>query len=164
MDMESMRDLLEHEIQDLYSVESQILEALPTMIENATDPSLRDALEDHLDATEDQKARLEEIAESLEFDVDGEKCKGMAGILKEGSESVKDAEEGAIRDAVIIASAQKVEHYEMAGYGTARSLARLLGETEAAERLEETLDEEKEADRLLTEIAESEVNRQAAAE
>ena len=162
MKAENLNDLLVHEIRDLYSVESQILDALPEMIETASDRSLRAALQEHLEETRGQRQRLEEVARTLDVDPDGDKCKGMAGIIKEGEETVKKvAKDDEARDAAIIASAQRVEHYEMAGYGTARTYARMLGKNDVARRLEETLNEEKAADKKLTSIAEDHVNRQA---
>ena len=160
--MEDLRELLNEQIQDLYSGENQIIEALPTMIEAARDDELKSALKEHLEETKTQKKRLEKIAEELGTDPDGEKCKGMEGIIEEGEELVeKEAEEDDVRDAAIIAAAQRVEHYEMAGYGTARTYARMLGHTDIASMLQETLDEEQNADEKLTRIAEGHVNRSA---
>ena len=160
--MENLQDLFEDQIQDLYSGESQIIEALPDMIEAAKDRELRSALEQHLAETKEQKKRLEKIARDLEFDPDGHTCKGMEGILEEGEELVEnEAKEDDTRDAAIVAAAQRVEHYEMAGYGTARTYARMLGHEDAAQTLQKTLDEEHEANDKLTRIAESHVNRAA---
>ena len=140
--------------------EQQIIKALPKMIEAAQSEELRNALSEHLDVTRKQAERLEKICQELGEDVKGEKCKGMEGVLKEGSELVKDVENEEVRDAAIIAAAQRVEHYEMAGYGTARTYATLLGFDEAASALEETLAEEKEADETLSDLAE-ELNAEA---
>jgi ferritin-like metal-binding protein YciE len=165
MDIQQLRGLFEEQIRDLHSAERQTLEALPGMIEAAGDDRLRSALQDHLGETRTQKERLEAIAGELGFDPGGHHCHGMDGILKEGRELVKsETVDADVRDAAIIASAQRVEHYEMAGYGTARTLARTLGEDEAARHLQETLDEEMEADKTLTAIATSGVNREAAGE
>lgn len=164
MNAESIRDLLTHEIQDLHSAESQIIEALPAMIEYAADSALRDALEQHLEVTETHRRRLEEAARELAIDAKGEKCKGIAGILKEGSDGVEDIADPAVRDAMIIAAAQRVEHYEIAGYGTVCSYASLLGEGGVLNLLKDSLDEEREADEILTEIAQSRVNQRAVAE
>ena len=160
--MDDLSALLEEQIQDLYSGENQIIEALPTMIEAARDDELKTALKEHLEETKTQKKRLEKIGEELGIDPDGEKCKGMEGIIEEGEELVeKEAEEDDVRDAAIIAAAQRVEHYEMAGYGTARTYARMLGHEDVASTLQQTLDEEGDADEKLTRIAEGHVNRSA---
>jgi ferritin-like metal-binding protein YciE len=162
--MQNLQHLFEEQIQDLYSGESQILEALPDMIDAAKDNDLRSALEEHLEVTKEQKRRLERIASELGFEPNGESCKGMEGILDEGEELVeREAEEEDTRDAAIVAAAQRVEHYEMAAYGTARTYARMLGHDKVARTLQETLDEEREADEKLSRIAESHVNRAAMA-
>lgn len=162
--MKDLRALFEGQIQDLYSGETQIIETLPDMIHAAHDDDLRSALEDHLKETEEQKDRLEQLSEDQGFKPDGHKCKGMQGILEEGDELVGEkADDDDVRDAAIIAAVQKVEHYEMAGYGTARSYARLLGLDDVATTLQKTLDEEQDADERLTRIAESHVNRSALA-
>lgn len=161
--MKNLTGLLEHQIKDLYSGESQIIGALPDMIEAASDGELRQALEDHLEETRSQRDRLESIAKELGIDPGGETCKGMAGIIEEGQGLVEDeAEEDDVRDAAIITSAQRVEHYEMAGYGSARTYARRLGKEDIADRLQEILDEEQKADERLARIAEGGVNRKAA--
>lgn len=162
--MKTLEDLLHDQIKDVYSGEKQIIDALPEMIEAATDKDLIAALEEHLKQTKTQKKRVEEIAETLGIDPGGEKCKGMEGILKEGSTLVKqDAESDAVRDAAIITACQRVEHYEMAGYGSARTYARTLGNDEVATMLQEILDEEQDADEKLTRIAEGHVNKAAMA-
>lgn len=162
--MDNLRELFQEQIQDLYSGENQIIDALPRMIEKARDAELRTALEDHLKETKTQKQRLEQIARAQDFDPDGDKCVGMEGIIKEGEKLVKkELDEDDVRDAGIIAAAQRVEHYEMAGYGTARTYARMLGLTDAANTLQQTLDEEGNADEKLTRIAEGHVNRAAMA-
>lgn len=163
MNVENLRDLLEHELQDLYDAESQILEALPKMIDKAEDSDLRDALQHHLEETRSQRERIEKAGGMLDVDVTGHKCKGIAGIIKEGEDLVENNTDRDARDAAIIAAAQRVEHYEMAGYGTARTYARMLGNEEIASLLEETLKEEKSADSKLTNIAEDHVNRHAMA-
>ena len=162
MDVNTLRDLFEEHIQDLYSAEEQILDTLPDMIEAASDTSLRTALENHLEQTRRQRTRLEQIAGNLDFKPKGDTCKGMKGIIAEGDKLVKrDTTDADVRDAAIIAAAQRVEHYEIAGYGTARTYAQMLGENEAVGLLEQTLNEEKEADVRLTGIAEGHVNRRA---
>jgi ferritin-like metal-binding protein YciE len=164
MEITTLQDLFVEHIQDLYSVEEQILEALPDMIIAATDPDLKSGLQNHLQETRKQAQRLEEIARAMDFDPTGAKCDGMKGILKEGKKLVgKEVDEDDVRDAAIVAACQRVEHYEIAVYGTARTYARMLGEDEAVSLLEQTLEEEKNADRTLTMVAESHVNRRAMA-
>jgi ferritin-like metal-binding protein YciE len=149
----SFQELYVEQLQDLYSAEQQIIKALPKMIEAAQSEELRDALTEHLEVTRTQAGRIETICQELGEDPGNEKCKGMEGVLKEGSDLVKEVPDE-VRDAAIIAAAQRVEHYEMAGYGTARTYAQLLGFDEAANVLEQTLDEEKEADQTLSGLAE----------
>jgi ferritin-like metal-binding protein YciE len=149
----SLQELYVEQLQDLYSAEQQIIKALPKMIEAAQSDELRNALNEHLEVTQTQASRIETICEELGEDPEKEKCKGMEGVLKEGSDLLKEAGEP-VRDAAIIAAAQRVEHYEMAGYGTARTYATLLGFDEAASLLEQTLEEEKEADQTLSGLAE----------
>jgi ferritin-like metal-binding protein YciE len=160
---ETLRDLYLNELRDLYSAETQLLEALPKMAEAASASHLKQAFTDHLDQTEGHVSRLEEIFEALGEEPSGETCKAMQGLLAEGEDYVKAEGDREVRDAGLIGAAQRVEHYEIAGYGTARTLATRLGETEAADKLQDTLEEESEADRKVTEIAESEVNPKAAA-
>lgn len=155
--------LLTEELKDLYSAEKQILRALPKVVRATTTESLREALEEHLELTEGHVERLEEVFEHLGMKPGRKKCKGMEGLLEEGEEHFGEQEEGALRDAAIIAAAQRVEHYEIAAYGTAAAYARELGYEEAAELLEATLEEERAADDRLTEIAEGEVNQEALA-
>jgi ferritin-like metal-binding protein YciE len=164
MEITTLRDLFQEHIQDLWSMEDQIVNTLPDMIEASSNDELRNALQNHLEQTRRQVQRLEEVCRLVDFDPEGERCEGMRGILKEGDKLVeKDVEEDEVRDAAIIAAAQRVEHYEIAVYGTARTFARMLGEEEAATLLEESLEEEKLADTTLTDIAEAHVNRRAMA-
>lgn len=154
MQLKSLRDVFTHELKDMYSAEKQILKALPKMINRAESAELQDALEDHRMATESQVNRLEEILGSLdESKGSAKKCKGMAGILEEGDELLKDGAENGVLDAAMIGAAQKVEHYEIAAYGTLVAYAKQLGEDRAMELLEQTLEEEKSADEKLTELA-----------
>lgn len=153
MAAKSLQELYVEQLQDLYSAEQQIIKALPQMIEVAQSEELRNALNDHLEVTRTQARRIETICRELGEDPQNEKCKGMEGVLKEGSDLVKEVSDE-VRDAAIIAAAQRVEHYEMAGYGTARTYASLLGFDEAASSLEQTLTEEKEADQTLSALAE----------
>jgi ferritin-like metal-binding protein YciE len=153
--LNSLRDLFIEELRDLYSAETQLVKALPKMAEAASDTNLKQAFTNHLEQTEGHVARLEEIFQALDETPSGETCQAMEGLIKEGSQMIKAKGDSVVIDSGIIGAAQRVEHYEMAGYGTARSLAERLGEQEAATLLHETLDEESEADNLLTEIAEN---------
>jgi ferritin-like metal-binding protein YciE len=155
---EDFKDLLGELLQDTYSAETQLLEALPEMAEAASTPALRTAFEEHLKVTERQVERLEKVAELIGCDPDGEDCEAMEGLIAEAEEIMDEHEEGAVRDAALISAAQKVEHYEIAAYGTLTSMAKACGMTEAAELLARTLKEEKEADAALTTLAEKEVN------
>ena len=161
--MEALQKLFTDEVADLYDAEQQILKALPNMIKACSSQELQEALQEHLSVTQKQVARLEQIFEEL-GEKPSKRCKGMAGIIAEGDEMLKENLEESTKDAGIIGAAQRVEHYEIASYGTARTLAEFLGNRRAAQLLEETLDEEKEADELLTQIAESSINREAAEE
>jgi ferritin-like metal-binding protein YciE len=162
MKVENLQQLFVEQLRDLYDGEQQITEALPKLIEKASNPQLKSALQEHLQITESQIERLEDIFEQLDEDPEGESCKGMKGVIKEGDDVVGKAKDPAVRDASIITSAQRVEHYEIAGYGTVKTYARQLGKQEWAQILEEILSEEKEADQKLTQIAES-VNIEAKA-
>jgi ferritin-like metal-binding protein YciE len=162
--MEALQKLLVHELSDLYDAEEQIVKALPKLIQNASSPELQQALQEHLRITEQQVERLDQVFRALGEKRESKKCKGMAGLIAEGEDLMKEDFEETTLDAGIIGAAQKVEHYEIASYGTARTLAQTLGNNEVADLLEETLDEEKEADQLLTQIAESAVNAEAASE
>ena len=160
---ETLGDLYLNELRDLYSAEKQLLEALPKMAEAASSSQLEQAFAEHLDQTQGHVSRLEQIFDALGEEPSGETCKAMEGLIKEGEDYVKAGGDRDVRDAGLIGAAQRVEHYEIAGYGTARALALRLGESEAADKLQATLEEESEADLKLTEIAESEVNPEAAA-
>jgi ferritin-like metal-binding protein YciE len=160
MSANSLQELYIEQLQDLFDAEQQIIKALPKIIEAAQSEELRDALTEHLEVTKKQADRVQNICNELGEDVKGEKCKGMEGVLKEGSDLVKDISNKEVRDAAIIAFAQRVEHYEMAGYGTVRTYATLLGFDEAASALEQTLEEEKEANETLSGLAE-ELNNEA---
>ena len=161
MEITSLRELYVDQLRDLYDAENQLIKALPKMAKGATSEELREGIEEHLEQTRNQAQRLEQIFERLGEKPKGEKCKGMEGVIKEGSETLEKDMDDDTKDAAIIAAAQRVEHYEIAGYGTARTYANLLGESEAAELLEETLEEEKETDQKLTQLAE-EINVEAA--
>jgi ferritin-like metal-binding protein YciE len=162
MKMHSLEDLFIHELRDLYDVEHQIIKALPKMIKKAMSPELQSALEEHLEQTKEQAERLDEIFEMLDQKPRAIKCYGIRGILDEGKELLSEDAEPAVKDAGMIAAAQKVEHYEISGYGSARTWAQMLGHEKAAHLLQLSLDEEKAADQRLNEIAEHIVNQQAA--
>lgn len=160
MALKSLHDLYVHQLKDVLSAEKQLLKALPKMVKAATNPQLADALSEHLSLTESQAARVEELLTDLEESTRAPKCKGMEGVIAEGSETLQEDAPPGVMDAAIIASAQRVEHYEIAAYGSARALAECLGHTRAAKVLGEIAEEEGEADRLLTEIAQT-VNDEA---
>jgi ferritin-like metal-binding protein YciE len=160
--MESLEDLLKDEIKDIYDAEKQLTKALPKLIKKATAEDLKTALSNHLQETEEHIARLEQVFDLMEMPARGKKCEGMQHLIAEGSEMIDDCDEDATRDAVIIAAAQKCEHYEIASYGTIRVWANLLDHTDVASIFEDTLEEEKSADLKLTEVAESFVNEEAA--
>jgi ferritin-like metal-binding protein YciE len=155
-----MDQLFLDEIRDLYDAEKQLTKALPKMAAAASSEDLRMAFEGHLEETQQHVSRLEEIFDVLGEKGTGKKCAAMQGLIKEGSELMA-MDEGALRDAALIAAAQKVEHYEISGYGSARTHAHLLGNSEAVSLLDETLTEEKEANRKLNDLAESTINNEA---
>ena len=152
MQLKSIDDVFVHEIQDLHSAETQLVAALPKMAQAASNEELRKAFEHHLEETRDHVRRLDEILGQIGA-TPGEKCKGMAGLIAEGDEIVKAQGDPTVKDAALISAAQRVEHYEIAAYGTARTLADALGRDEAKDLLDQTLDEEGQADKLLTKIA-----------
>jgi ferritin-like metal-binding protein YciE len=160
MSVETMQELLVDELKDLYSAEKQIVRALPKLVKAATSPDLKGALSSHLEETKGQVARLEEIGEIVGKKMTGKACVGMKGVLEEGSEVLEDTEKGTVRDAALISACQRVEHYEMAGYGSAREFAKSIGQREVAALLDETLAEEKNADKKLSGIS-KQVNAQA---
>ena len=161
MKLESLQDLYLKELKDLYSAENQLLKALPKMAKAASSPELRTAFEDHLEETRGQVERLETIFKGLGGSPKGKKCKAMEGLIEEGSELMEQQAEPAVMDAALIAAAQRVEHYEMAGYGCVRTYARLLGHKEAADLLQATLQEEAAADKKLSKLAETTINVEA---
>ena len=162
MVMEGLQDLLHDELKDMYDAEKQLTKALPKLVKKASAPELKEALQVHLGETEGHVGRLEQIFEQLGLPVRGKKCEGMQHLLAEGNNIIAEAQDDATRDAVMIAAAQKLEHYEIASYGTIRTWANVLGKTDVAAQLEDTLEEEKGADLKLTTIAESFVNQEAA--
>jgi ferritin-like metal-binding protein YciE len=153
MSVGSIEELFIDEIKDLYSAEHQITKTLPKLVKAATTPELKKAFENHLKETEGQIERLDRVFEILGKSPRGKTCAGMKGVLEEGAEMLKETEEGSIRDAALISAAQRVEHYEMAGYGSVREYAKLLGQNEIAKLLEKTLEEEKAADSKLGQVA-----------
>ena len=163
MKLESLETLYIEELRDIYNAESQLLKALPKMAKAASSPELKQAFKEHLEQTEEHVERLDEIFEKLDKKPTGKTCVAMKGLIEEGSEIMKEEGEEHVLDAGLIAAAQKVEHYEIASYGTVRTWAEMLGEEDAAELLQQTLDEEGETDKRLTELAEEIVNVEAAA-
>ena len=161
MSLDSLHDLYVEELKDLYNAENQLLKALPRMARAATAPELKSAFTEHLTVTRKQVERLDQIFEELGVSPKGKKCKAMEGLVEEGKEVTQEDGEPSVIDAALIAAAQRVEHYEMAGYGCVRTFANLLGYQDAAALLQETLDEEGEADKKLTELAETVINVEA---
>jgi ferritin-like metal-binding protein YciE len=162
--IESLEDVLVHGLRDLYNAEKQLIKALPRMAKAASSPQLQAALEEHLAVTEAQAERLEKIFKEMEMPARGKSCRGMEGIIQEGKELLeagKDSDPDSL-DAALIAAAQKVEHYEISAYGSCRAHAERLGLSQVARLLQQTLDEESEANEKLTNIAESAVNADAA--
>jgi len=160
MPNESMRELYIDELRDLYNAETQIVKALPKMAKAASNDQLREAFEEHLRETSEQVSRLEQIFEMLGEKPTGKKCLGMEGLVKEAAETMRESYDDPVMDAALIGAAQRVEHYEIAGYGTVKEFAQLLGEEDHLSLLEETLNEEKQADEKLTQLAQ-EINSQA---
>ncbi len=158
MKLDSLENLLLHEIKDLLSAEKQLVKALPKMAKGAASPSLKSAIEAHLEQTKGHVERLEKTFELLGKTGRAEHCKAMEGLIKEGADLLAEEGSETVKDAALIGAAQRVEHYEIAAYGTARTLADMIGQKEAANLLQQTLDEEKETDAKLTELALSEIN------
>jgi len=164
MALDNLQSLLEEELRDVYSAEKQLVKALPKMAKAATTPKLKAGFEKHLEQTKEQVARLEKVFEILEKPARAKTCKAMEGLVEEASELLEEDAEPMVLDAALIAAAQKVEHYEIASYGTLVTWAEQLGLKQAARLLSQTLKEEKETDEQLTQLAESEVNAAAEAE
>lgn len=160
--LKSLDDLLVHELQDIYNAEGQILKALPKMIKAASHPELQNAFEEHLEQTEGQVERLNQVFKLLGVPATGKKCDGMAGLIEEGKKTMEEDAEPSVLDAALIAAAQKVEHYEIASYGCLRTYAQLLGYDQAVRLLEQNLAEEEAADQKLTELGEGGINEAAA--
>jgi ferritin-like metal-binding protein YciE len=159
-EMNPVQEMLADQLKDLYSAENQLIKALPKMAKNATNEQLRVAFERHLEETRNHVARLEQIADELDITLRGKKCKGMEGLIEEGKEVMQEFEDD-ILDAAMIGAAQKVEHYEIAAYGTARTHAAMLGLNKVARLLQQTLDEEGRTDKKLTDLAERVINVEA---
>ena len=157
---EGLKDLYVDELKDLYSAETQMVKALPKLAKGASSEELRQGFEEHLEQTKGQVQRLERIFQALGESPKGKKCKGMEGLVDEGAEAIDDDFEGSVKDAALIGAAQRIEHYEIAAYGTVCAFAKELGETEQASLLTETLEEEKKTDEKLTQLAQQ-INPQA---
>jgi ferritin-like metal-binding protein YciE len=162
MELSTLEDLFVEQLQDLYDAENRLVDALPKMVEAASAKQLKDAFQSHLRETEEQVSRLERAFDALGREAKRESCEAMKGLIKEGEKMVEAKGDESVKDAALIAAAQRIEHYEMAGYGAARSIASQLGHHEIASLLQKTLDEEGNADKSLTKVAESWVNVQAA--
>lgn len=158
---QGLRDLFEDQLKDIFWAEKALTKAIPRMIKNATSEELISALEDHLEKTKMHVERCEQVFEILGKPARAKKCPAMEGLITEAEEMMEDTEDGVVRDAGIIAAAQKIEHYEIASYGTLCAFAKTTGETEIADLLQQTLNEEKEADEALTRIAESSIHEEA---
>ena len=155
MHLSSLEDLFVEELKDLYSAETQLLKAIPKMAKAATSKALKAGFEKHLKQTEGHVERLEKVGKDLGVSLKGKKCKAMEGLVEEGAEVIEEDAEPEVKDAALIAAAQRVEHYEIAGYGCVRTYATLLGNAKAAKLLQQTLDEEGDTDKALTKLAES---------
>jgi len=160
-DLNTLNDLFESELQDVYNAEQQVMQAMPKMIDAASDTKLRDKLQRHMMETEKQIRRLDDIFDMLDMEPEAEVCEGMAGIIRDGEKVIQAKGDPMVKDAALIAGAQKVEHYEITSYGTLRSLAQTLGMDDIALKLERTLKEEFKTDELLTGVAERGVNKKA---
>jgi ferritin-like metal-binding protein YciE len=161
MKIETMEDLFLEQVEDLYDAERRLVKALPKMAEAATSQTLRQAFESHLLETEGHVSRLETVFRTLGQDPEAHTCDAMKGLISEGEDIISDIDQSSLRDAGLIAAANRVEHYEIAAYGSARTFAQTLGMTEAASLLEQTLQEEKKADQKLTQLAENMINDEA---
>ncbi len=162
MKLNSLKDLFLEEVRDLYDAEKQLVKALPKMADAATSPKLKSAFTNHLRQTEGQVKRLEQIFQAMDVPVRGKKCKAMQGLIEEGNDMAHENAEPEVKDAALIAAGNRVEHYEIAGYGTVRTYAHTLGLIEAERMLQQTLDEEGDTDKLLTQLAETSINLEAA--
>jgi ferritin-like metal-binding protein YciE len=158
MELDTLKDLYIHELKDLFSAEQQLVKALPKMAKAASNKELATGFQQHLEQTKEHAQRLQQILSSHKRTTRGPKCKGMEGIVAEGAEMIEEEADIEVKDAGLIAAAQRVEHYEMAGYGTARAYAELVGDSEGANLLQTTLEEERQTDQKLTKLAKSAIN------
>jgi ferritin-like metal-binding protein YciE len=158
MELETLKDLYLHELKDLFSAEQQLAKALPKMAKAASNKELAGGFQTHLEQTKEHAQRLQQILTSHKATTRGPKCKGMEGIVAEGAEMIEEEADDEVKDAGLISAAQRVEHYEMAGYGTARAYAELLGDQEGARLLQTTLEEERQTDEKLSKLAKSAIN------
>ena len=163
MELETLQDLLIEQLKDLYNAEGQLVKALPKMAKAATNPKLKAAFTEHLEETKGHVERLEKVFEVMGVPAKGKKCHAMEGLVEEGKEMIEEDAEPEVKDAGLIAAAQRVEHYEMAGYGCVRTYAKALGNEKVAKLLQQTLDEEGACDEKLTELAEKLINVEAMA-
>ena len=162
MELQTLEDLYIHELKDLYSAEKQLITALPKLAKAAKNEQLSAGFQEHLEQTKEHAARLEEILKNRKQTTRGPKCKGMEGLIAEGAQMIEEEADSEVKDAGLIAAAQRVEHYEIAGYGTARTYAETLGDKDGAKLLQVTLDEEEQTDQKLTKLAKSSINIAAA--
>ena len=162
MELDTLKDLYIHELKDLFSAEQQLVKALPKMAKAASNKELATGFQQHLEQTKEHAQRLQQILSSHKQTTRGPKCRGMEGIVTEGAEMIEEEADIEVKDAGLIAAAQRVEHYEMAGYGTARAYAELVGDSEGANLLQTTLEEERQTDQKLTKLAKSAINVAAA--
>lgn len=161
--MKTLNDLFEHQLKDLYSAENQLLDALPKVLAKVNDEELKNSIESHKEETQKQKSRIKEICDELGINPSGEECKAMKGLIEETEHFLKEDAEADVRDAGIIANCQRIEHYEISGYGTAVKFAKQLGHNDIAKKLQTTLDEEYGADEKLDKLAENRINEEARA-
>lgn len=161
--MKTLKDLFEHQLKDLYSAENQLLDALPKVLENVSDSKLKDSIESHKKETQQHKERISEICDDLGIKASGEECKAMKGLIEETKHFLKEDADSDVKDAGIIANCQRIEHYEISGYGTAVKYAKQLGHKAIADKLQKTLDEEYSADEKLDKLAENRINEEAKA-
>jgi len=159
--MKTLKDLFEHQLKDLFNAESQLIDALPKVVNKVSDSKLKKVFENHLEETKEQKIRLQEICDELEISPKGETCKAMKGLINETESFIEEASNNEIMDAGLIAEAQRIEHYEIAGYGTAVRYAKELGYDNIASKLQKTLDEEYDANGKLNKLAENKLNKKA---
>jgi ferritin-like metal-binding protein YciE len=162
MELQTLEDLYIHELKDLYSAEKQLITALPKLAKAAKNDQLSAGFQEHLEQTKEHAVRLEEILKNQKQSTRGPKCKGMEGLIAEGAEMIEEEADPEVKDAGLIAAAQRVEHYEIAAYGTARTYAEILGDNNGAKLLQTTLDEEEQTDQRLTKLAKSSINVAAA--